>query len=354
MNEQPLVLLDTAFKSSFCYVDSLDQLPEIQQKWNLMIESISAALPQYFENDYKLVDIPLGMLETIGEGGWFKRLLNEHAALHSNCFPLASDMLILKKIYVNSPREAVEQLDNQFIKAFNNLFEFYNQRLSPELIIGKVNEFIEKKFFHSMVQSLLEQLVVWRDDIAMGKTNSYAYQQLCRDLAWDSLVKREKWDNDKDDVRFIDMQSGDIEYVSLQKKEIIKRLIIYCHTHAQDNHYLAVAVLFTKYAKLLNDNKDGKVYSAKEFLDPYLIECACSGFYDTETGRRREVIVLTCDEGTEKRVANYIEAKKLINQELEDVKDTPFKKRDFKPGYIVIIDHVTNSIRKIIDISKLI
>lgn len=179
-------------------------------------------------------------------------------------------------------------------------------------------------------------------------------------MAWNAFVKHQKWFiTEKDiDPKYWEIKnnSGNDSFRQLKEIHVIRRLIAYYLDNIQNNGYLAGAVLFSKYAKLLKAKKESPQYlrpysPAQELLDPYLIEYACSGLYVNDILQRKKIIIITCEKFSQAKISDYIDAKKKINNDLEKI---GIKAKPFMPGYIIIIDDKHRVYKNIIDISKLI
>lgn len=350
MNKKYLLLLDNSFREKYCY--SVDMFSNtVLENWNSIIKKICYYLPE-FENDYIELDIPLIMFESIGFGSFNKRLSLEKKDLLKKCFPKSSNLLIPEEYFIKGDYEyIVRQLDSQFGITYNKLFEFYKNELNIKQIIEAINK-KTKIYLHPHVENLKHSLEEWKKSLMLGE-EGHAYTMLCRDLAWNALVKHEKWFNVEDDSNYFEKRNSAARFIQLREKQIILRLIKYYLDNIQTNDYLAGAVLLIKYARLLNsnnkENSDSlKPYHAEnELLDPYLTEYAVTGFYDKFTHQRKEVIILTCDKKQEKRLKDYIAGLKAIkgiaNIELES----------FKPGAIVLTDSVLCNDKDFIEVRKL-
>lgn len=350
MNNLPVIVPDTSVISEYFYSDSTDGLSKKEHQLNSMMKQIAPRLPFDSINDCTIIIPTSILLEVIGkdDNKGIKQVLNNHTESLNNCFPLASDTILPKEMYKHSPKETshthIALFDNYISKAFNNIRILLTQLLSPNLIIQKIDKFIQK---YSCIPTLREQLAALRNDIINHGTAHRLYD----DLAWDIVVKKDDWYDNKNDKQFIEMKSSGIDYVIFDAKHITKRLMMFYCELFQNNDYLHGSVLYTKYAKQL-DPKINNQYDQNELGDPYLVEYACSGLYDNKTQQRKQAIILTCDEGIKKRIPHYLENKKIINQDLEKVENGAYKKQEFLYGYIITIKAKTNDIDPI-DISKL-
>lgn len=349
MNKKTILLLDNSFMENYCYCSN--EVGFSLQKWNSMLESISLHHSD-FENDYSSPDINQCILESIGLGNLNNKLLVDKTTerIYHNCFPVASDFLISEKCITETPEKAVKILDALFTQTLENLSIFYKNNLDPMIIVNKVEVKLNKKL-HPYVQVLNIKLKEWQNNIKEGKDN-LIFQQLCRDLAWNALVKHD-WYKQSKDPKYYEIKKSDKIFILPTLEEILKRLIVYYYNCIEENDYLIGAVLLNKYALIKKkDNKSQPYKQNRELLDPLLTEYACLGFYDYESKHRKQVIILTTDQKQETRIKNYIYGKKEIDKEFKD--KGLLQRRNFIPGYIIVIDPKTDQVLKIIDVSKLI
>jgi len=126
-------------------------------------------------------------------GGW-KLLSDENK---QPIFPSFYDLFMLKNDFDSN--EAIMKLDAHFDDAFHRLLKHYEMILNPDDIIKKIEDKLRIKKIHSHVQSLISYLELNKEDLMRHQKESLFFKQLCRDLAWDSLVKHELWYNISDD-----------------------------------------------------------------------------------------------------------------------------------------------------------
>lgn len=161
MNNEYLLLLDNSFKENYCYYSTEQELVELNHKWNLVLESISVQLSDFEDKDFEFIDIPFCMFEAIGFGSFNKELSSEKQQILARCFPNASDLLIPQSEFEESHEEVIKKyLDDNFVKTFNKLFEFYKNEADPEEIVEKIREKKQKKL-HPNVEALNKELEKW-------------------------------------------------------------------------------------------------------------------------------------------------------------------------------------------------
>lgn len=339
MCDQYIILADNSFRECYCYFDDEAQREQVCQKWNMVISNIESKLPE-FSNDYQFIDIPLCMFESVG----LCKLISEEKESLSKCFPPASALLVHKAQFQESVEEVINYFDMQFCSTFEKLVEYYNNVLDPDKIVTKINEKMQKKL-HPNVENLKLYLSECLEDLTKNNKEGYGFQQLCRDLAWDALVKYPRWFSINNDSKYDEIENSDQNLIKVSEAEIIKRLIAYYLTTVKENDYLAGSALFIKYANLLHSRRNSgfwvendellSPYKPQERLDPMLTEYACAGYYDSKMRKRKRVVVVTCDKKQKNRVKTYLHGKKRIDEVLEKLS---LKNHPFVPGYIIIVD----------------
>jgi len=332
MDNKSLILLDNSFREQYCYFAEVPH-DDVYRKWNVVLDSIESKLPG-FSNDYQFIDLPLCTFESLG----LRRLVNEEEI--KKCFSLIP-IVHLEEL---GAEEIISSFDAQFCSTFEKLINYYSNSLYINKIISALNEKIQKKL-HSNVVELKNNLAKCREDLINNTREGCFFPQLCRDLAWDTLVKQEKWIDPSMSFKFQAMTNG--AKIKIDETVIIERLIAYYLNNIKENDYLAGSVLFVKYANHLsarsskNHSKANNPYKLQERVDPYLTEYACTGFYDDQSRKRKSVIVITGDEDQKGRVQRYLCAKKKIYETIEAIGLS----HPFVPGYIIIIDPAKHEVR---------
>lgn len=341
-NKKFVFLLDNSFRESYCFSNNKNSEQQVYQNWDKVISILEAKIPGFSEGDYRIVEIPLCAFESVG----LRPLCPEGGENFKTCFPEIKNLVIPGKYFDQSSTMVVQLLDEQIGNTFKKLLQFYYNTLDPQAMISKFEEKIRQKL-HPHAESLRVYLISCKEDLVKNGKNGWFFQQLCRDLAWDSLVKH-TWGDDLERKALLkesggvvvcdtnELVTGDIS-VLIDERYIIKRLIAYYYKNKQEHDYLAGAVLFKKYAQ------DGKFdgYPLRQKMDPYLTEYAFVGFCDEKSDERKPVIVITCDYDHKikkniqrKRMQKYNEGRRKFDTGLME---QDLGKLPFVAGYICVL-----------------
>ena len=339
--KKQLIFLDNGVKRRYACVQTFDNADEVRKKWDLLIATIEQLIPS-FEGDYESIDIPISRLEYINQGDLTKRLLKEKKKEFCDFFPAPKSLLSI--LSSNNQEDLINQIDKVIEKAALDLKEFFIESLDCDCLIKWCRKGRETFPCHENASCIVNELKNWEEALSEGK-QAYAFQELIRDLAWDSLFRHEwlipkspdEWERNQSSLQLT------IQELCEKEKNIAIRLFKSYLNQKIDGCNLSSAALLSRLMRIGAFDKHPDtvrgltsqplLYERNgEMSDVNFIDYLCTGYVFKD--EKRPVIVVSNDfKNQEQRLQYFIHGLREINKFLH--KDQSIT---FCPGILVLIN----------------
>lgn len=288
MCKKRLLILDTSFKSSFCYPTKKN--PDIKKHFDKVLVNIGNEFDD-FEGDYEFIETSFSLLEYIGCGRFLLNFSEAKKIEIEKCF------LSLKNVSDaikngQSDEQCCYIVDEHIQQVYDRLVFFFMYNVDLISLVLKANQKLSRFSVHENVIEIENCLLDWINDLSNNGRDSFEYNLLCVHFAWNMMV-RHKWCENE-----------------IIHSYVINRLIGFYADPRQFEHNLPGSALFGV-LKGLNFFK-----SYGELLDPSLIDLACRGYFNVHLNKWESVIVLSADLGQPERLKNYITGANDANSRL--------------------------------------
>ncbi len=305
MRKKHLLILDTSFKSSFCY--PTEKNSDIKKHFNKAMVNIANNFDG-FEGDYEFIETPFSFLEYIGGGKLLAKFSEDEKIELERCFLSSENISDIMK-NVQSNEQGCDVLDKYIQQTHKRLISFFMCNVKPKLLVSDANKKLNKFSVHENVGAIESRLLDWISCLSNNGIKSPEFELLCVHLAWNMMV-RHKW--------------CELEAINTN---FINRLIAFYADPRQFKYNLPGSALFCALKGLIPFEAYG------ELLDQSLIDLVCRGHFDIYLNKWVPVMVLSTDlKKLEERLKSYITGVKYANSRLGK------NAIPFTPGFFILVD----------------
>jgi hypothetical protein len=333
---QKKMFLDTSFKSAiYCYykIDCSDEIVNdereqiLRDNFSRVIASIDLKLPG-FENDYQLCEHFFAVIEFSGLKKPFKTLMEEHYVAIEQCFPAGSD--IDHCIDSSSNDEILSaKLDAMLNQTLDKLNAIFACIVDDEEIKNKIAEKLRKYACHTYVKAIEQNARNVYEDLLLNRKNSPSFKSICLWFSWEAVVRRTFTDNKLNEWKITQVLLG--YYLGARQRTNISGIILVGKIEGKNT--------------LFRQNE--------ELVDSYILELLFMGELNEDTGKRNPIMVVSADEGIEKKLNLIAQAVMKLKKEVDNSQFLAHKKFDLVPGILIQVKKKDpNHEPKIIDIKR--